>query len=103
MKDKLFVYGTLMTGKRPTDCVVGTLFNLGAFPGIILNGRTLVKGEILEVNESMLEQLDVYEGVSSGLYRRELIKTFNGVEAWIYLFNKTIPEYAKIIESGKWR
>lgn len=81
MTTKLFVYGTLMGKQKPTHylrnymmfAVAGKTFN---FPVIQempddWDARDVkVLGCILEVDDEALVQLDVYEGVARGLYKR---------------------------------
>jgi gamma-glutamylcyclotransferase (GGCT)/AIG2-like uncharacterized protein YtfP len=102
MKEKLFVYGTLRKGKTRLDYIKGKLWDLGRFPGLVLEGNTNVTGEIIEVDEPTLAELDLYEGVPQGLYRRARQNTKNGEEVWVYLFNRDIPDYAKEIITGDW-
>jgi len=100
---KLLVYGTLKVGNGRPVKVVGTLYNLGPYPGFVPEGDTEVEGEILLVNYNTLLQFDQYEGVNQGLYRREKIKTTEGEEVWIYIYNQPLPGTARKIESGVWK
>ena len=97
---KIFVYGTLMTGRGTETFVSGELYNLGAFPGIVKVGEVpnLVPGEILEVDDVQLKAFDHYEGVDSGLYRRIRAKAMSGDEVWIYEFAQDLPTHANKIE-----
>jgi gamma-glutamylcyclotransferase (GGCT)/AIG2-like uncharacterized protein YtfP len=100
---KLFVYGTLMTGKGKKDHVGGYLWDLGAFPALTtLNGTAIqVPGEVIEVTPTELANYDIYEGVPH-LYRREKTKTFTGEEVWVYVWaSDTLPPTAKVIDSWK--
>lgn len=80
MSTKLFVYGTLMGKRKPTHylpdhmmfAVAGKTFN---FPVIQeapeeWDADLRVAGCILEVDDEELAQLDVYEGVARGMYKR---------------------------------
>lgn len=103
---KLVVYGTLkdMPGFEligPTT-IQGQLYSLGPFPGAINigDGDSTFKAYVYEVPDSMWDQLDQYEGVSSGLYRRGLVDTEYG-QSFIYIFNKELPEGAPQIQ--EWR
>ncbi|HEY0305413.1 MAG TPA: gamma-glutamylcyclotransferase family protein [Longimicrobiales bacterium] len=78
----LFVYGTLRSngagasllaeGERVgTGIVGGVLYNIdNAYPALILYGNTPVQGEVWRCPASLLGQLDEYEGVADGLFRR---------------------------------
>jgi gamma-glutamylcyclotransferase (GGCT)/AIG2-like uncharacterized protein YtfP len=83
---KVFVYGTLKKGHHANhlmgDHYLGKayvegmrLFDLGGFPCCVESEDLMhsVLGEIYEVNAAQLAQLDRYEGVSSGLFKRILV------------------------------
>jgi len=66
----VFVYGTLKDkSKKDTHVVKGTLFHLGSYPGIILEGDKRIPGQIIEVDDEKLAWLDRYEGCPY-LYKR---------------------------------
>lgn len=82
----LFVYGTLKRGGKYHDQLgeskfIGEartvpgyrLFRLDGYPGMVPwpADREGVSGEVWEVADSALPQLDAFEGVAEGLYRRE--------------------------------
>ncbi len=86
----VFVYGTLRRGEerdinrlQPAPrwvgqaSVAGTLHHLGAYPGLVLGGRGLVRGEVYEISPELERQLDEIEEVwpqQSGEYiRREVL------------------------------
>jgi len=78
MSVNLFVYGTLMrkAGHPMHDVVArhgnymgeasikGTLYSLGAYPGLVLGGESLVHGELYALSDpkAALPLLDTYEG-----------------------------------------
>ena len=106
-----FAYGTLMRGEcRPhylegqcefigSSSVPGTLVNLGEYPGLVLDGRSLVKGELFRMLDpvTLLPRLDAMEGDE---YERLTIDT-GDVSAWVYRVRD--PHDAPIIPSGDWR
>lgn len=121
---KVFVYGTLLSGYgnwewalKDETCLGEaetlpeyTLLHLGGFPGLIEGGETAIKGEVYEVGDETLEDLDGLEGVcheapETGLYRRVTITLANGQEVHTYIYNQnsTWRSYDRIIESGSWR
>ena len=86
----VFVYGTLRRGEErdinrlvPAPrwvgwaSVAGTLHHLGAYPGLVLGGQGLVRGEVYEISPELERQLDEIEEVwpqQSGEYiRREVL------------------------------
>ena len=116
-KHLVFVYGSLRRGGagamsiRFPDAkfiaeakVSGSLYDLGAYPGLLLNeSKSLVTGEVYEVDDETLNQLDDFE--ASSHYRRK------GVEiplcgqrklCWVY---EPDPEFYSpriLITSGDW-
>ena len=103
----LFVYGTLKRGGRNHDRLaeqtyVGAartgpgfiLYSLGDYPGLVAEpaDRGGVAGEVWSVTASSLAQLDAFEGVGEGLYRRERIPLLppfadTPVETYVYARN----------------
>ena len=107
------VYGTLRTGSENTGVVEkSSLVYPGheSFPAIIQNEKgsgTVV--EIHDVSEDDLARYDLYEGISSGLYRRVKVKVSmdddSEEEAWLYVAGDEMLQRSKmfrIIESGDW-
>lgn len=103
--DFLFVYGTLRRGQSADltrtgaalfvgpDRVSGTLFSLGGFPGVKLEGETFdadkpaVVGECFLIEDDALTaRLDHYEG-HPNLFCRKVVKTESGRDAWVYEYN----------------
>ena len=126
---KVFVYGTLLSGFGNNRLLEGqpflgpaktkpefTLVNVGSFPGLVEGGKTAILGEVYEVDNKCLAQLDRLEGCcledpSRGLYGRLQIVLENGQEVTAYRYNigrplwsnrEVIRDYEKI-ESGDWR
>ena len=75
-----------------------TLLDLIAYPAVLNEGTTSIKGEIYRVNENTFKQLDQLEGYPR-FYDRIVIETKMG-NAWMYILqeNKNHP----VIESGEW-
>jgi gamma-glutamylcyclotransferase (GGCT)/AIG2-like uncharacterized protein YtfP len=102
---RLFIYGTLKRGGRNHAHLAGqkflgeariapgyTLYSLGSYPGMVTQAtdRKGVIGEIWAVDATALLRLDAFEGVSDGLYRREVVPLLPPhvgarVEAFIYV------------------
>lgn len=113
-KHRVFVYGTLRDGHEPThklgrnallQAVDGQKFS---FPMVQLVDFDLpfqVVGNVLEVNQKELEELDRYENVKNNLYRRiKLPVNKIGVEEqeemWVYVAGPALER--PIISSGDW-
>jgi gamma-glutamylcyclotransferase (GGCT)/AIG2-like uncharacterized protein YtfP len=92
---RIFVYGTLKRGYGNhrllagrsvfigDDAIIGKLFDLGAFPAATPEGSDLIQGETYFVGPKTLRDLDRLEG-HPNFYRREVVKTRSGVDAWVY-------------------
>ena len=126
--DLLFVYGTLKRGlaaghvlDRLADhyrngTVRGRLYRLDGYPGAIAadDPNDLIHGEVFRLRQpaAALASLDAYEETASGLYRRERwpvtladaarhsANTEAVVEAWIYVYNRSIEGRPRI-RSGR--
>lgn len=103
MNTLLFVYGTLKRGCSnhrflADQTFVGAartpagyrLYDLGGYPGIFEtpDDREGVVGEVWSVDEEALRELDRFEGVHEGLYRRAPISlaapfTDQNIEAYL--------------------
>lgn len=100
----LFAYGTLGPRFEPrddwrADAVRGRLFDLGPYPVLVDwddPEAPWVEGHVRPVTCEELEgRLDAYEGVAEGLFRREAATTRAGRVAWVYVFARDVPQYAK--------
>jgi gamma-glutamylcyclotransferase (GGCT)/AIG2-like uncharacterized protein YtfP len=126
--DRLFTYGTLMTGfsRRPLlgaahleglGRIRGSLYHFGEYPGVVLDGRGWVAGELYRVPDlpARLPALDQEEWCDPGdetrsLYVRRTVPV-HGVggkvrEAWVYAYNERFGAAdgrGPRIESGDWR
>jgi gamma-glutamylaminecyclotransferase len=118
----LFVYGTLLSGSGADallgDCerlgagtVHGTLYDIdGRFPAIVLYGAASVRGEVWRCPAPLLLQLDRYEGVEEGLFRRVAVEPAladgAAVPAWIYAagpaLSRKLRQDARV-PGGDWR
>lgn len=108
-KHKVFVYGTLRGSAAATHYLPG--FALVAyegkdfkFPYAVPSAEYDVYGNILEVDDATLEQLDKYENVRSGLYVRTEaevsdIATEETELVWVYVAG---PSLFNVIEDGDW-
>lgn len=127
MSDYLFVYGTLQTGLAPREIahavealkhvanatVPGLLFDLGHYPGAILNASSeqTISGIVLQLPEDphVLAQLDQYEEfdpnspeTSQFLRVREtaVLESGRELDCWIYVYNRD-PGSAPLLRDGR--
>lgn len=118
MTDCLFAYGTLLPAHAPAPIagvvrqlervgrafVPGRLYDLGEFPGAILdeNAPSKVWGVVFRLrhSEQLLPRLDDYEGFDpkdpgSSLFVRQRhdVSLTNGgtLNCWVYVYNRTPP------------
>lgn len=123
---RVLVYGTLrvdqgayyafdlkaQTKHIGTVRIPGTIYDLGAFPGVRLDGDDSgVVCDVLEVAdeaavESIIERLDRYEGCrpdnpGNSLYTREVVEVTDIGPCFIYEINRDTAKYRRI-ESGDW-
>lgn len=121
----VFVYGTLMRGgaNHPVLIRLGaryvaaartaqgrTLVDLGPYPALLALDASRdtvapnVHGEVFAVDESMLPELDAFEGVPS-LYIREpidLVTDDGSTNAFTYVFAKKTPKSAQPVSTGRY-
>jgi gamma-glutamylcyclotransferase (GGCT)/AIG2-like uncharacterized protein YtfP len=100
---QIFVYGSLKRGYRlhhllqgqpflgtASTCPLYRLHDLGEYPGLVASASGVsVRGEVYEVDDGCLQQLDAAEGVDEGLYVRgpvQLTGLFadRTIHAWFY-------------------
>lgn len=102
---RIFVYGTLKRGHSNHGYMVGQrficeaatqpvyrLFDLGGYPGMVdaASAGLSIKGEIWEIDDACLRDLDRLEDVKGGEYARVFVKLAaphesDAVEGYVYL------------------
>ena len=113
MDSTVFVYGTLKRGfannvllckskylGEHTTPKEFTMINLGWYPGVLESGNTAVHGEVWQMSDTTMEQLDWLEGYPT-LYVRKRIPTPFG-EAWMYVYNGSLDGEEAVITEGVW-
>ena len=120
MRDLLFIYGTLHPDRAPAEIagaarrltpigpatIRGHLYNLGEYPGVILDHTALpISGELFNIPDAgTLTALDAYEDFrpaepASSLFLR--VKTFATMSdgshqtCWVYVYNGERPDAKK--------
>jgi gamma-glutamylcyclotransferase (GGCT)/AIG2-like uncharacterized protein YtfP len=118
----LFTYGTLLRGSSAAGTLLDTCTNIGPafvngilydidkrYPAVVLYGEERVYGEVWRCPSPRLLELDEYEGVQEGLFRRVALEvsTLDGstLPCWLYaagpaLSRKLVPE--RRIKSGRY-
>jgi gamma-glutamylcyclotransferase (GGCT)/AIG2-like uncharacterized protein YtfP len=113
----VFVYGTLRRGGaramsvRFPDAkfiagaeVGGSLYDLGAYPGLLLNeSNSPVIGEVYEVDDGTLHELDEFEASSNYLRREvEILLGDDKRAGWTYEPDPEFYSPRTLITSGDW-
>lgn len=84
--------------------VSGSLYDLGAYPGLLLNdSNSLVVGEVYEVDDELLTKLDDFEASSS--YVRKQVEVSLGTDkkmCWTYEPDPESYPLDELISSGDW-
>ena len=125
MNEFLFLYGTLLPELAPPAllrhlkrlsrvgraCVRGRLYDLGEFPGAVLDpsSDSWILGEIFRIpDDSILELLDAYEQFDAAKPEQSLFirataaaATTDGavLDCWIYVYNRE-PGNAPLLPDG---
>lgn len=84
--------------------VSGSLYDLGAYPGLVLNeSNSLVIGEVYEVDDETLNELDRFEA-SSNYWRKQVEIPFGTLRkvCWTYEPNPGFYSPRTLITSGDW-
>ncbi len=121
MMPHVFVYGTLRRGGRndiaryrPAPVLMGeaaiggTLYDLGAYPGVVLGGARCVKGEVYAIDPSVEAALDLLEEVAdddTGEYIRRRVRLEVGgrwIDCLVYEIHPSRIVGRRVIESGDW-
>lgn len=111
---KVFVYGTLRDGHEPTNSlrqsalmqlVDGRKFDFPMLQVVDFDLPFQVVGNVLEVTAEELRDLDAYENVQSGLYKRVKLPvgqlgSDEQEDMWVYVAGPTLER--PIITSGDW-
>ena len=120
------VYGTLRTGGvndiarlRPGTCItgrttlVGTLYDMGWYPGLGLHGSQQVLAEVYPLDNALEQVLDGYEGIwpqNTGEYTKRILTlpvalTGGSTQMMAVLVYEALPAavaQCPMIEAGDW-
>lgn len=117
----VFVYGTLRKGGsnditrlRPAPRLVGmarlagTLYHLGAYPGLVLRGAVDAVGEVYAIEPALEQRLDEIEEISGSAddeyFKREVTLSVDGraVVCLVYEIHPERVRSAARIDGGDW-
>jgi gamma-glutamylcyclotransferase (GGCT)/AIG2-like uncharacterized protein YtfP len=117
LKHLVFIYGSLrrdctgaMSIRFPSSNFIGdakvsgSLYDLSRYPGLLLNeSNSLVKGELYEVDDELLNQLDEFEA-SSNYLRKQVEINVGGQrrKCWTYEPDPEFYSLQTLITSGDW-
>jgi gamma-glutamylcyclotransferase (GGCT)/AIG2-like uncharacterized protein YtfP len=84
--------------------VNGSLFDLGQYPGLRTNVlEPPVIGEIYEVDDELLNELDEFEASSNYLRKRaEVLTGEHRKLCWVYEPDPEYYSFTKLIKQGDW-
>jgi gamma-glutamylcyclotransferase (GGCT)/AIG2-like uncharacterized protein YtfP len=116
-KHLIFVYGSLRRGgagamsiRFPGSRFIaeaevrGSLYDLGAYPGLLLNeSNSPVTGEVYEVDDDLLNKLDEFEASTN--YCRKQVEISLGTDrkaCWTYEPDPEFYSLQTLIPSGDW-
>jgi gamma-glutamylcyclotransferase (GGCT)/AIG2-like uncharacterized protein YtfP len=116
-KHLVFVYGSLRGGSARSMSirfpeskfiaaakVKGSLYDLGSYPGLLLNeSNSMVIGEVYEVDDELLQQLDEFEA-SSNYLRKQVEIPIGALRrmCWTYEPDPAFYSLRTLIPSGDW-
>jgi gamma-glutamylcyclotransferase (GGCT)/AIG2-like uncharacterized protein YtfP len=116
-KHFVFIYGTLRRGSAgsmsirfPKSRLIaearvnGRLYDLGPYPGLVSDeSSSLVAGEVYEVDDGVLNELDEFED-SSNYVRKQVEVSFAGqkTNCWTYEPDAEFYRFEQLIASGDW-
>lgn len=113
---KVFVYGTLKRnfgahyklGNNAKflgeETIPGILIPMNGFPALIPSVDCAVHGEVFEIDDNLIPDLDRYEGVHANFYKRRVIKTedYGDVFYYEYCTKISLTDKTLVVSRGKW-
>jgi gamma-glutamylcyclotransferase (GGCT)/AIG2-like uncharacterized protein YtfP len=121
-KYNVFVYGTLMKGfsnykhyleGRSNVKFLGmakvegySMYHVSYFPGIVPDKGESILGEVYQVDEKLLRQLDILEAEGHMYIRQKesaYLDTGEKIDVYLYVWNLPVKENCKKVEMMPWR
>lgn len=101
---RVFAYGSLMVGGTGHFARGDMWLRPGGTAAVDFHGDNWVRGEIIEVDDAGLDDLDVREGTIARrpYYRRILVKTRSNVVCWAYEWARDYRNFT-LMRDGRWR
>ena len=95
-----FFQGSMRVGQAQTTAGIYSMLDLGSFPGVTLDGKHDINGEVYIIDEQILSQLDAIEGYPD-FYDRTEVETTEGKALMYFLPNSFAEDYPKNEESDR--
>ena len=95
-----FFEGAIRVGQAQTTAGIYSMLDLGSFPGVILDGKHDINGEVYVIDELILSQLDAIEGYPD-FYDRTEVETTECKALMYFLPNSFAQDYPKNEESDR--
>ena len=89
----------LYQGYTTTLWPIYDLVDLGNFPTFKFHGNKRIAGELWFVSNRVLKKLDDIEGFPT-IYKRDLVKLVNGVDAEVYYLNDKQWKMYKVVNNS---
>ena len=67
--------------------------NMGSYPALLSLEGPGIEVDILEISSSLIRDLDIYEGVDNGLYKRETIEVDGVGPVEVYVFTRLLKSW----------
>lgn len=89
-----------MQGGYFHDLLAGDLFDLGDYPAAVSLGKCdhMIPGYVITIDAEEFRELDQFENVHLGEYRRVEVITLSGCQVFAYEFALDLPKQAKKIQ-----
>lgn len=103
MVNRVLVYGTLRPGIHEPVKVPGRMYQVGWFPGVILDAESeeTFVCEPVEVSDDVLRGLYRYDDYNPQSPEHSLFRRVEHDGAFIYVYNQSVDGYEQVV-GGDW-